>query len=134
MNHKLDIETRLDRSLQNQLKVPRLDGRFDAGVWARIAAQEQGATNPVQQRVKAPSSARWLFVINVVGVAVAALLVVIFGTQAFADVSVSLPKPEISAVTGDQIIKVASQVITLVALVFGLLFTPIGRRLRAELT
>jgi hypothetical protein len=130
MTHKLDVESRLDRSLHNQLKVPRLDGRFDAAVWARIAAQEQRATNPVQNR----SSARWLFVINIVGVAIAAALVVIFGLQSFTEVSVNLPLPEVSANVGAQILRFATPVVTTAALVFGLLFTPIGRRLRAELT
>jgi hypothetical protein len=130
MTHKLDVESRLDRSLRNQLKVPRLDGRFDAAVWARIAAQEQRATNPVQNR----SSARWLFVINIVGVAIAAALVVIFGLQSFTEVSVNLPLPEVSANVGAQILRFATPVVTTAALVFGLLFTPIGRRLRAELT
>ena len=130
MTHKLDVESRLDRSLRNQLKVPRLDGRFDAAVWARIAAQEQRATNPVQNR----SSARWLFIINIVGVAIAAALVVIFGLQSFTEVSVNLPMPEVSANVGAQILRFATPVVTTVALVFGLLFTPIGRRLRAELT
>ena len=134
MTNKLDIETMLDRSLQKQLTAPRLDGRFDAAVWARIAAQEQGATNPVQEPTRSPSSARWLFVINVIGVAVAVLLVVIFGTQLFTDVSVNLPTPEVSAATGDKILRIAAQTITLASLVFGLLFTPIGRRLRAEFT
>jgi hypothetical protein len=130
MTHKLEVESRLDRSLRNQLKVPRLDGRFDAAVWARIAAQEQRATNPVQNR----SSARWLFVINIIGVAIAAALVVIFGLQSFTEVSVNLPMPEVSANVGVQILRFSTPVVTTVALVFGLLFTPIGRRLRAELS
>jgi len=134
MTNKLDIETRVDRSLRNQLKAPRLDGRFDAAVWARIEAAEQRATNPVLERAKAPSSARWLFIINVIGVAVAALLFVIFGLQSFTEVSVNLPTPEVSAATGEKIFRIAAQTITLASLVFGLLFTPIGRRLRAELT
>jgi len=134
MTRKLDIEAHLDRSLANQVKAPRLDRRFDAAVWARIEAVEQRATNPVQVRSKALSSARWLFVINVIGVAIAAVLVVVFGLKSFSGVSMNLPMPEVSAATGAEILKFAAQAVTIVSLVFGLLFTPIGRRLRAELT
>jgi hypothetical protein len=136
MTRKLDIEANLDRSLANQVKAPRLDRRFDDAVWARISASEQHATNPMQAKLEASSSARWLLVINVIGVTVAAVLVVIFGLQSFSfsEVSVSLPMPEISASTGAEILKFATQTVTFVSLIFGLLFTPLGRRLRAELT
>jgi hypothetical protein len=134
MTRKLDIEANLERSLANQVKAPRLDRRFDDAVWARISASEQHATNPMQAKLEASSSARWLLVINVIGVTVAAVLVVIFGLQSFSDVSVSVPMPEISASTGAEILKFAPQIVTFVSLIFGLLFTPIGRRLRAELT
>ena len=42
MNHtpnSRDVEARLERSLRNQVRVPKLDGRFDAAVWARIEAE-----------------------------------------------------------------------------------------------
>ncbi|HEU4781317.1 MAG TPA: hypothetical protein VFS58_15655, partial [Steroidobacteraceae bacterium] len=101
MKTKLDIETNLDRSLANQVKAPRLDGRFDAAVWARIEAAEQRATPPALVRTRQPSSARWMLAINVIGVAIAAVLIVVFGLQSFDDVSVSvsLPTPEVSAAT-----------------------------------
>jgi hypothetical protein len=134
MTRKLYIEAKLDRSLANQVKAPRLDHRFDALVWARIETADQRATNPVQVRAKSPSSARWLLVINVIGVAVAALLVVIFGMQSFNEVSVALPTPEVSVATREQVFRIAAQSITIVSVVFGLMFTPLGRRLRAELT
>jgi hypothetical protein len=134
MTRKLDIEANLDRSLANQVKVPRLDRRFDAAVWARIEAEQQRATNPVLETAKPSSSARWLFVINVIGVAVAVALVLVFGMHPFADVSVSVPTPQVSAATSAQILGVAGQAIGAAAVIFGLLFTPIGRRLRAELT
>lgn len=134
MTRKLDIEATLDRSLANQVKVPRLDRRFDAAVWARIEAAQQRATNPVPEISRPRSSARWLFVINVVGVAVAVALVLIFGMQPYADVTVNVPTPEVSAATQVQILEFAAQTITIVSVVFGLLFTPIGRRLRAEFT
>jgi hypothetical protein len=132
MTRKLDIETNLDRSLANQVKAPRLDRSFDAAVWARIEAAGQRATNPVLR--KSRSSANWLFISNFVGLGVAVLLVIIFGLQSFANVSLSVPMPEISADASAQVFKIASQAIGAVALVFGLLFTPLGRRLRAELT
>jgi hypothetical protein len=132
MTRKLEIEANLDRSLANQVKAPRLGRAFDASVWARIEAAEQRATNSVQQRAPARSSARWMFAINLAGIAVAAVLVVIFGMQSFADVSVSVPAPQISAATEGRILQYAAQTLTLVSVVFGLMFTPLGRRLRAE--
>jgi len=134
MKRKLDIEANLDRSLASQVKAPRLDRAFDAAVWARIEAGEQRATNPVLMKAGTPSSARWLLVINVIGVTIAAVLVVIFGMQSFSGLSMNLPMPEVSAATGAEILKFAAQTVTIVSLVFGLLFTPIGRRLRAEFT
>jgi hypothetical protein len=136
MTRKLDIEANLDRSLANQVKAPRLDRRFDASVWARIEAAQQHATNPVIENAKPRSSARWLFVINVIGVAVAVALVLIFGMHPFADitVTVNVPAPEVSAATQAQILGYAAQAITVASVAFGLLFTPIGRRLRSEFT
>jgi cytochrome c-type biogenesis protein CcmH/NrfG len=133
MTRKLEIEANLDRSLANQVKAPRLDRRFDAGVWARIEAEQQRATHPVPERAKARSSARWLFISNVVAVAVAVLLVAIFGLQSFSEVSVSLPTPEISSTASAQVYEAGGVAIGALALVVGLMLTPIGRRLRAEL-
>jgi hypothetical protein len=135
MKTKLEIEANLHRSLSNQVKAPRLDRRFDAAVWARIEAAGQGATPPVVDTVR-PSSARWMLAINAIGIAIAAVLVVAFGFQSFNEVSVSvtLPTPEMSAATADHIRQIAVQAVTIVSVVFGLMFTPLGRRLRAELT
>jgi hypothetical protein len=134
MTRKLDIEANLDRSLANQVKAPRLDRRFDAAVWARIEAAQQPATNPAGEIAKPRSSAHWLFVINVIGVTVAVALVLVFGMHPFADVTVNVPTPEISPAASAQILNIAGQAIGGVALLLGLLFTPLGRRLRAELT
>jgi hypothetical protein len=134
MTRKLDIEARLDRSLANQVKAPRLERRFDAAVWARIEAAERRATNPVLNPAGAQSSARWLFVINVIGVSVAVLLVIIFGLNSFTDVTVNMPMPQVSEAAQVQIFKIAAHALTIVSVVVGLLFTPIGRRLRAEFT
>jgi len=138
MTNKLDIETRLDRSLQNQVAAPRLDGRFDAAVWKRIAADEQRARQPiVDARSAAVSvSARWMFITNVIGIAVAVLLVVFFGMKAFSGVSVSVdvPVPQVSPTTIKEIVAVSVQSVTLAAVIFGLMFTPIGRRVRSIFT
>jgi hypothetical protein len=138
MTNKLDIETRLDRSLQNQVAAPRLDGRFDAAVWKRIAAEEQSAKQPAvgARSAAASNSARWMFVTNVIGIAVAALLVVFFGVKAFSGVSVSVdvPVPQVSPTTMKEIVAVSVQSVTLAAVIFGLMFTPLGRRLKSVFT
>ena len=134
MTHKLDIEARLERSLVNQVKAPQLGKKFDASVWARIEAESQRATNPVLAQPKSSASARWLLISNAIGVSVTVLLVVVFGMQSFTDVSLSVPTVEVSAATRSQIYEYAGLAITVASLVFGLLFTPIGRRLRAEFT
>ncbi|MFL6576454.1 MAG: hypothetical protein ACJ8MR_07545 [Povalibacter sp.] len=133
MTRTLDIEAKLDRSLANQVKAPQLDHRFDAAVWARIEAAEQRTTNPVLART-GPSSGRWLHISNVVGVAVSVVLVGIFGIQFLADISMTMPTLEMSTAVSQQIITIVAVTTTVVSVVFGLLFTPLGRRLRAELT
>jgi hypothetical protein len=134
MTRKLDIESRLERSLVNQVKAPQLGKKFDASVWARIEAESQHATNPVLEQARPSTSARWLMISNVVGIAVTVLVVAVFAVQSFSGVSVNVPTVEVPAATLEQIYKVAGQAIGFAALVFGLMFTPIGRRLRAEFT
>jgi hypothetical protein len=135
MTHKLEIEAALERSLRAQVKAPRLDGRFDAAVWSRIEAAAQSA--PVNAVAARPStSAHWLFIINAIGIAVTLVLVVYFGAQAFGDVQVTVPKvatPEISATAVREVSRVAVLFVTGAALLFGLMFTSLGRRLRSEL-
>ena len=134
MTHKLDIEARLERSLVNQVKAPQLGKKFDASVWSRIEAESQTATNPVSVQPSAPRTANWLLISNAIGVSITVILVVVFGMQSFTDISQSVPTIEVSAATRDQIYQVGGQAIAVVSLVFGLLFTPIGRRLRNEFT
>jgi predicted secreted protein len=137
MTNKLDIETRLDRSLQNQVAAPRLDGRFDAAVWKRIAAEEQRARQPV---VSAGTSTaglpRWMLVTNLIGVSVAVLLAIYFGMKAFTgvNVDVNVDVPQIAPAAKQVIVAVSVQVVTLAALIFGLMFTPLGRRLKSVFT
>lgn len=128
MNDKL-IEARLERSLRNQVKVARLPKRFDAAVWARIEAQTARAPTP------APKASRVMFVINGIGIGVAFVLLAVFGVQALSGVetSVTLPALSVPEATWDQAVKIGAQAIGYGALVFGLLFTGTGRRLRQEL-
>jgi hypothetical protein len=133
MKDKSAIEARLHRSLTNQVAVPRLERRFDAGVWARIEAEQSRAT---AVRPGEPKASRWMSGINRVGVAVAVLLMVFFGAQALSgvDLGVNIAMPEISSATVEQLVKAAMWPITGVALLIGLSFTSLGRRLRAEFT
>lgn len=138
MTNKLDIETRLDRSLRNQIAAPRLDGRFNAAVWARIAAEDQRANQPMvsARSSAAAGSARWLFIANMIGISVAALLVIFFGLKAFTGVNVSLDVavPQISPATMKYIVSLSVQTITVAAVIFGVMFTPFGRRVRSIFT
>jgi len=137
MTNKLDIETRLDRSLRKQVVAPRLDGRFNAAVWARIAAYDQRAQQPmVSTRSSAPGSARWLLIANAIGISVAVLLVIFYGMKAFSavNVSVDVPVPQISPAAMQEIVALSVQTITVGAVIFGLMFTPFGRRVRAIFT
>jgi hypothetical protein len=140
MNRKLDIEARLDRSLRKQLAVPKLDGRFDAAVWARIEAEQQRAPDARLATAGVPKSARWLLVSNAIGGAVALVLVLYFGAQWFGGVAVNvpavsvphLPVPDVSARVMAQIEPIATWAVTVGSLAFALMFTSIGRRLRSE--
>jgi hypothetical protein len=137
-----DIEARLDRSLANQVKVPRLDARFDAAVWARIEAAEAAATNPGRsaEPARASSASRWIAISNIVGIAVALAVALYFVLPAAAgvelpvnDVGASLPAiPTIPDDMVARIVGVLGQVLGFVALAFGLSFTSVGRRFRAS--
>lgn len=137
-----DIEARLDRSLASQLRVPKLDRRFDAGVWARIEAEQraqQPAVAPTRAPVATPANdaQRWLFASNVAGFIVAAILVAYFGMRMLGGVAAELPAvsvPSLSHEQTDATIKLISWGFTALALAFGLMFTPLGRRLRSEFT
>jgi hypothetical protein len=146
MNGKHEIEARLDRSLENQIKVPTLDRRFDAAVWARIESAESRATNPRELAVwdgmfAAPSRvSRWLAVSNGIGAAVAVALVIYFALKVFAvpavtlnlEVTANLPLPQMSEAMTAQIISVLGYVLGFVTLAFGIALTSYGRRLRSS--
>jgi hypothetical protein len=122
------IEARLERSLRNQVKAPRLEKRFDAAVWERIEAQA------VRKPVSVPPSSNWLFVFNGIGIGVAFVLLCVFGLQSLASLEphVALPDVAVAPATMEQIAMIAGQAIAFGSLLFGLMFTPWGRRLRAE--
>jgi hypothetical protein len=136
MTHKLELEAALERSLRKQVAAPRLDGRFDAAVWARIEAAEQRAPRATRATAPSPASSRWLFIINAVGAGVTLLLIVYFGSQALGGVQVNVPSvavPQVSAPVLDWLARVAGWIITAGALGFGFMFTSLGRKVRAEL-
>lgn len=131
MNHSRnsrDVEARLERSLRNQVRVPKLDGRFDAAVWSRI---EAGKVHAVAPAVRTAGS-RWMFATNVIGALVTVALVIFFGAQAFTGNGVSVPVPEVSTGLVERAVTLLMWPMTTLALVTGVMFTPLGRRLRSE--
>jgi len=147
MNKFSKIEARLDRSLERQIRAPRLDGKFDAAVWSRIEAQQSPVSSlSLPEARRALPAARWLFVSNLIGGVIAASLLVMFGMQflggaaAVVDVPVSLPAlsdwtlASLSEQTKTQLLSGAGYVITLAVLGFAVSLTSFGRRLRANLS
>jgi hypothetical protein len=132
MNH--ENEARLDRSLRNQISAPRLDGRFDAAVWARIEAEETRAANPVPIESREQGLSRWLFMSNAVGGFVTVALCLYFGLRAFAgvDLGVTLTMPSIPAAFVQSAIAACGYLATVLVLGFVFAITPFGRRLRAH--
>ena len=134
MKTKSQIEAALERSLRKQVVLPRLDRKFDAGVWARIEAAEAPAAVPaLQAPVNASSSAaRWLNLINILGLASVTIFLCVFGWQMFSGMDISESLPEISAATRESILMNGSTIIATLAVAIGLMFTPLGRKLRDE--
>ena len=132
--NKTEIEAALERSLRQQVKVPRLDRKFDSAVWARIEAAESAAAAPTLQASAAvPNVARWLYIVNVVGLASVAIFVSVFGAQWLAGQDINGMMPAMSAATRDHFMSSISMGIAGVAVVVGLMFTPLGRLVREEL-
>lgn len=125
MNRK-DVEARLDRSLQKQVSLPKLDARFNAAVWSRIAEQEAPAA-----AVRRVPGSRWLRMSNALGMAVSLVLIVYFVARETAGMSVemNLPLPAISEQTTAQITQLLGWGVTAAAVGFGFMFTDMGRRL-----
>jgi hypothetical protein len=128
----VEIEATLHRSLSRQVRVPQLDRRFDAGVWARIEAEERAPLRVSSPVAAQAGGGRWLLLSNVIGLTVAAVLVVVFGLRMFTGVDVELAVPNFSISQNQQLVESIAWAITAATLGFGLMFTPIGRRLRAE--
>jgi hypothetical protein len=136
-----DNEARLDRSLGNQIKVPRLDARFDAAVWARIAAADAKATSPAvsPESSRALRAARWLALTNSIGIIVTLAIAAYFALRAFGGIEtpvnlgieVPVAMPAIPEAMVTQIVAVLGQVLGVTALAFGLSLTPFGRRIRS---
>jgi hypothetical protein len=126
--HSSQVEARLERSLRNQVRVPKLDGRFDAAVWARIEAEKVKAVAPVARS----AASRWMFATNVIGALITVALVIYFGAQVFAADGVSVPVPAVSTGLVERMITLLVWPMTILALATGIMFTPLGRRLRAE--
>ncbi len=134
MKSKLQIEAALDRSLRKQLTPPRLDSRFNAAVWQRIAAEEAKAPAP---RRASPAS-RWLFASNLIGAVVSAVLIVYFVVSGLSGVemSVALPAvalPEVSAATDARLMTFLVWGITIASMALAFAFTGMGRRVRQML-
>jgi hypothetical protein len=129
MNRKLEIEARLERSLRNQVTAPRLSKRFDAAVWARIDAASTRTPAP------APLWASWQFILNGIGIGTTLVVLLVFGGRMLAGVEaeVTLPRFALDASTLQQMAKFSTTWITAGALALGIMMTPLGRRIRAEL-
>jgi hypothetical protein len=134
MKDKSQIEAALERSLRRQVTVPRLGRKFDAGVWARIEAEQSRAATPALRTTAtaAPATARWLYVINVLGLGTVAIFLCVFGWQMLSGLDIGESLPEISAATRDSIVMNGCTIIATLAVAIGLMFTPLGRRVRDE--
>lgn len=134
-----DIEARLDRSLANQIAVPRLGDRFDAGVWARIEGAGASATNPGTDVLHSQLStaSRWLSISNAIGILAAIIVAVYFGLRAFGALDVSgvtmpdVPVPVIPEAALTQVAMLLGHVLGGGALLYGLSLTSVGHRIRA---
>jgi hypothetical protein len=129
-----EVEARLHRSLMNQVRVPRLDRSFDAGVWARIEAQEQAQTVAAQPVSRKSAAEKWLIASNIVGIAVAAVLVLFFGLRMFSGLDMEVSPPDLSVAQSRQFAEITAWAVSIAALAFAAMFTPLGRWLRAEFT
>lgn len=130
---KARIEATLERSLRRQVQAPRLDGRFDAAVWSRIAEAGASARVPAAGPLPRTRAPRWLLFSNLVGAAVAMALLVIYAVRSVSGIEV--PELEVQVTLSSterlEMINAAGAVISGLALGYGLMFTRFGRRLLA---
>lgn len=129
-----EVEARLHRSLSNQVRVPQLDRRFDAAVWARIEAEEQKQAQPLAAPAKARRSGaeRWLQLSNFAGLGVASVLLLVFGFRMLGGSGMGASLPGISLAVSPEMTQVIAWSVTIAAVAQGAMFTPLGRWLRAE--
>jgi hypothetical protein len=132
MNRKNEqIESRLERSLRNQVRAPKLDGRFDAAVWARIEKEAAPKAAPAPRKLPG-----WLVASNAVAALVTIALIVFVGAESLSGVDVGaelgVKLPQVAPGLVERVIQSLAWPITGVALLIGLKFTGIWRRLRAE--
>jgi hypothetical protein len=134
------IEARLERSLRRQVTAPKLDGRFDAAVWSRIGEEGRAAARNAQVSkplAKTSAMPRWLLVCNVLGVAVTAILVIWYGARQVSGIDLGLDLgvewPTLSLDTQQSLLYWAGQILAIAAVLFGLMFTRVGRRLLSAL-
>ncbi len=122
------IEAALDRSLRKQVTAPELGAKFNAAVWARIAAEQARA--PARSRA---SASRWLVISNVAGIVISLALIVYFIARSFSvvEVDLDLPVPQVSEATITAIVQGAYWLIATGAMGFGMMYTSIGRRIRS---
>ncbi len=132
MNRKNEeIESRLERSLRNQVRTPKLDGRFDAAVWARIEKEAAPKAAPAPRKLPG-----WLVASNAFAALVTIALVVFVGVESLSGVNVGaelgIELPPVEPGLVERVLKSLLWPITGVALLYGLKFTGFWRRLRAE--
>jgi hypothetical protein len=134
MKHKAEIEGALERSLRAQVNVRRLDSRFDAGVWARIEAEESRSAAPALRASASatPMAARWLYALNILGLGSVAIFLCMFGAQMLAGMDLSAMSPGFSEAALTSFFVNTGTVIATVAAGIAFMLTPLGRRLRAE--
>jgi hypothetical protein len=125
MNQKQDIEARLERSLRRQVAAPTLDGRFNAAVWSRIAAQGQKAA-PMVIRRRTPG---WLTACNIVGAIVSVLALGYYAARSVTGLDLGFELPSFSADQQTALINNLAPYISGVAVLFGLMFTRPARKL-----
>jgi hypothetical protein len=137
MSDRKNIEALLDQALQKQVQAPRLDPRFNAAVWARIEKEAVTARAAAVPESRARQGVRWLAVSNVLGVAATLAVAAWFALRAFGGVvapalDLGVALPTVSEETVLRTTTILGQALGYAALVFGLSFTSLGRRLRAS--
>lgn len=120
-----EIESRLERSLRNQVRAPKLRRSFDAAVWSRVEA-EQVLAPPAPSRGE-----RLLAASNAIGIAAAIVVACWFGLRNLSGFDVGFTFPDLETLNLEQLLNLSRWPITGLALGVGLMFTSLGQRLRS---